>query len=44
MKNVKERMVMFEEISRYFIDSIEKGKVRENRRINGLYICICKFF
>lgn len=35
MKNAKERMVMFEEISRYFIDSTEKGKVRENRRKNG---------
>lgn len=43
MKNAKERMVMFEEISRYFIDSTEKGKVRENRRKNGLYTCTCKF-
>lgn len=43
MKNAKERMVMFEEISRYFIDSTEKGKVRENRRKNRLYTCTCKF-
>lgn len=38
MKNAKERMVMFEEISRYLSDSTEKGKDRGNRRENGLIV------